>query len=503
MRSCWRWSTRWAAAVTLAVLLTGCATGDTFSANPDAHAAVEPPPTAEEPLTPTVAWEPCEAPFECATVPVPLDHDDPGAETIDLALIRLPAPPAARRIGSLVINPGGPGSSGVDFVRAWSVQVIPAELRARFDIVGFDPRGVAASRPVSCNGGSRAFLSQDLAPDDVGETAAVLAAAEAYATSCGDASGDLLAHVGTANVVRDLDAIRVALGDADLTYLGYSYGTRIGAAYADLFPENVRALVLDGAVDPTLDLTGQVRAQAAALEAALSEFLAACASDEHCPLPAERSTLTAFDALMADLDARGLPAPELGARLEAGQAAVAALALLRDRPRWPLLAAALALAWEGNGSLLAAPLAPVAGDGDTLADELASLMAVNCLDVPAPAPGELPALATDLAASAPRFGPVSLFLHAPCAFWPVAAEGTPREIAAPGTPPIVVIGNRGDLITPFGWSESLVAQLDSGVLLTRDGDRHTAFGGENVCTDRAVIRYLIDLVPPDPTRSCG
>ncbi len=474
--------------------------------------ALEDAPPVEEPtptptLTPTVAWQPCEGQdrFECATVPVPLDHDDPDGDTIDIALIRLPAPAAARRIGSLVVNPGGPGASGVEFVREAGIDVMPAEVRARFDIVGFDPRGAGQSRPVTCASASREFIAHDLDPDDGSETSTVLAAAEAFASSCGTASGQLLPHVGTRNVAKDLDAIRLALGDHELTYLGYSYGTRIGAAYAEQFPENVRALVLDGAVDPSLDLVGYVRAEAQTIEDALEEFLSACVEEVRCELSEDQATLGAFDALMADLETRSLPAPYLGPdrRLEPGRASLAVLGFLRNRSTWPMLYAALAMAFAGDGSILAAAFEPVADEAQSLTDDFAPLMAVNCRDVPGPTAQDLPSLAEELETVAPRFGPVSLFLHSPCAFWPVEAEGQARPVTAPGAPPIVVVGNKGDLVTPFAWSESLAAQLESGVLLTRDGDRHTAFGGENVCTDRAVIRYLIDLIPPDPTRACG
>lgn len=480
--------------------------GPSSEATPASITASTLKPSPDATLVPRVAWEPCEEPFECTSVSVPLDYDAPHGEEIELALIRLPAPAAARRIGSLLVNPGGPGVSGVDFVRHAAVETIPAELRARFDIVGFDPRGVGASHPVTCEAGSASFLSHDLAPDDAAEAATVLAAADAFAASCHATSGELLRHVGTADVVHDLDEIRTALGDARLTYVGYSYGTRIGVAYAERFPAHVRALVLDGAVDPTLDHVEAIRAQAVTLEGALEEFLTGCAADPTCPLPPDRATATSLDALLADLDGRALPAPQLGPdqQLAPGQAEVAVVAMLRDRETWPLLQVALAAAWEGDGSWLAAPLtATVDPAGGELVDGMAALMAVNCVDIPVPPADDLPAVAADLATTAPRFGPVLAYLHAPCSSWPVPAVGTPQAVSAAGTPPIVVVGNRGDIVTPFAWSQSLAAQLDNGVLLTRDGDRHTAFGGDNVCTDRAVIRYLIDLIPPDPTRSCG
>ncbi|MDQ4129626.1 MAG: alpha/beta hydrolase, partial [Actinomycetota bacterium] len=249
--------------VALALLSAACGTATNSVASvwaSDANPEITPPPPTPGPSS--LAWKACGEPgerFECATLTVPLDHDAPHGPTIDLAVIRLPAPPAATRLGSLVVNPGGPGGSGVEFVRAAAVDTFPTELRTRFDIVGFDPRGVGTSRPITCGGSAGDLLALDLAPDDDGERRAVLNAAQRTARDCQVTDGAVLPHVSTADVARDLDLLRAALGDAKLTYVGYSYGTFIGSSYAALYPDRVRALVLDGAVDPALDLVGRAR----------------------------------------------------------------------------------------------------------------------------------------------------------------------------------------------------------------------------------------------------
>ncbi|MDQ3342365.1 MAG: alpha/beta hydrolase [Actinomycetota bacterium] len=232
----------------------------------------------------TLDWRRCGKPFECATLRVPLNHARPGGRKLGLAIIRLKAPVHDQRLGSLVVNPGGPGGSRVQFVRHGAVDVVPAELRAQFDIVGFDPRAVGTSAAVSCGGASEDLLSSDLHPDSPGEVAPLLTAARRLAGACGERNGPLLRRMSTEDVARDVDLLREALGDRQLTYLGYSYGTFIGATYASLFAKRTRALVLDGAVDPSLDAQQRARQQAEQLERTLDDFLAACDTEPTCPL---------------------------------------------------------------------------------------------------------------------------------------------------------------------------------------------------------------------------
>lgn len=506
----------WACAVVAGLVLAACAGGrpaDTGAgagqgaAAPAPASTPEPSPTPTEALEDTLPWAPCDdgdGRHECATLAVPLDHDDPGGASIDLAVTRLPAPPAADRIGAVVVNPGGPGVSGVDLVRHAAVDVFPAEVRTRFDIVGFDPRGVGASGAVECATRSEALLGLDFEPA-AGEWDALTEAVAAFAAGCAERSGELLEHVSTDDVVADLDLLREALGEPALTYLGFSYGTRIGAWYAERHPERVRAMVLDGAVDPARDLTTWARDQARALEETLDRFFAECADQPGCAL-AGADPAAAYERVRAEVRAGTLPALAFGPdrRVSPTELHLAVAGLLRDRERgWPWLAEALAVADAGDGSPLVGLVDDGLGEGERdWSDQLAALWAVNCTDLPAPDPGEFPALADELARDAPRFGRAQLAMQLPCAVWPVPANRTPAPVAAPDAPPLVVIGVTGDPVTPYGWSESLAEQLDAR-LLTRDGARHTAFGAGNVCTDRAVSRYLIDLVLPPEGWSCG
>lgn len=505
----------------LLLLATACVPDAATTARPpaepitdvhrDSDASQEP---TESPLESSLTWNDCGEPFECSTLAVPLDHTDLRGPAIDLALIRLPAPPAARRIGSLVVNPGGPGGSGVAFVRHSAVDTIPAELRARFDIVGFDPRGVGASAGLDCGPDAVERFAEAVTK----EIPAVLAAAQGLAEACGQEAAPLIGHVSTADVAADLDLLREALGDRRLTYLGYSYGTLIGAMYADRHPQQVRALVLDGAVDPAQDVAARARDKAAATDAALEDFLGWCADDARCPMLGEGDPRAVLDEALAAV-AAGLVTgvhPSGSRRLSSGATLLVTSSLLTDRSYgWLLLAEGLAMAAdEHDGTLLLAVFDAMSGDGGTDGEpeadpqqiaelNLAQLMAVNCLDVPAPPAEDYPALLGELEAASPLFGVLTLLSWAPCSYWAVPPVRTATAIAAPHSPPLVVIGTRDDPVTPFRWAEALADQLNHAVLLTRDGHGHTAFGSGNVCTDRTIMAYLLEETPPTAGERCG
>ncbi|MBA3372813.1 MAG: alpha/beta fold hydrolase [Euzebyaceae bacterium] len=369
--------------------LAACTPG----ASPD-PGGVDSPVDAVDPPRPgrsTLDWRRCGKPFECATLRVPLNHARPAGRKLGLAVIRLQAPVRDQRLGSLVVNPGGPGGSGVQFVRHGAIDAIPAELRAQFDIVGFDPRGVGRSAAVSCGGASNDLLSSDLSPDSPGEVAPLLAAARRLAQACGDRNGPLLHRMSTEDVARDLDLLREALGDRQLTYVGFSYGTFIGATYAQLFPQRTRALVLDGAVDPSLDAQQRARQQVQQLERTLGDFLDACDTEPTCPLGRRKGqSRDRFETLLAALKQAPLPVPGSGRALQASELLVATAGLLKDRgPGWTSLGLGLRLASDGDGSLLLAVADRALGQAGS-GDWLGPLLAVNCLDVPAPRPQAYP-----------------------------------------------------------------------------------------------------------------
>ena len=458
-----------------------------------------------KPLKPTVKWRGCGKQYDCATVSVPEDYREPKGEKVKLALIRLPAPNPKRRIGSLIVNPGGPGGSGVDFVKYAALQTLPAELRVRFDIVGFDPRGVARSEPVSCGDGApQQFLGRDLVPESAGEVAPILSAARNLAAACGSAGGSLLPHMSTENVARDLDRIRRAVGDRQLTYLGYSYGTTIGLKYAEQFPGKIRALVLDGPVDPAIDGAERAADQAGVLERTLREFFRECPERAACRGYATRLSMKRYDKLIKNLARNPVPAYGGVRRLRPAEALLATALLLKDRGTgWPYLAAGIDFAERGDGSLLLSVAESSSYTEKGREQWMAPLLAVNCLDIPAPQPSEYGQVAAKLAKESEHFGGLMLMLASPCSYWPVDSNAKREAVTAPKAPTAVVVGTTGDPTTPFEWAERVSKNLKHSRLLVRDGAGHTAFGKVNVCTDRAVTAYLVNLVLPANRQGCS
>ena len=500
------------------MLLVVCITASACSIfNPNPPVVVDPdevrrdesaePAKRPKPLKPTVDWRGCGKRYDCATVKVPLNYDKPNGRNVKLALIRLPAPNPKRRIGSLIVNPGGPGGSGVDFVRYAALQSLPAEVRVRFDIVGFDPRGVGRSEEISCGAGApQQFLAREFVTDSESDVASVLDAAETLAASCGANGGELLRHMSTVNVSRDLDRIRRAVGDRQLTYLGYSYGTTIGLTYAEQFPKRIRALVLDGPVDPAVDSLQRAKDQAGVLEDQLREFFKRCPERALCRGNTTQLSLKRFNRLLEGLESSPLPAPYLGGgrSLRSAEALLATALLLKDRGTgWPLLAAGIGLAEQGDGSLLLAIAESTAYQEEGREQWLAPLLAVNCLDIPALDPSRYSSAAAELNNKSEHFGALMLLLSSPCSYWPVESDAEAKAVTAPDAPTAVVVGTTGDPTTPFHWAEKVSKNLKRARLLVRDGAGHTAFGKVNVCTDRAITAYLVDLVLPADRQGCS
>ncbi|GGP97570.1 alpha/beta hydrolase [Streptosporangium pseudovulgare] len=467
----------------LAVLATGCA-GET---RPDTG----------------LAWKDCGDGFECAKLPVPLDYGKPDGERIEISVIRLPA--TGRRIGSILINPGGPGASGVEYARS-ARSVLSGAVRARFDVVGFDPRGVGESSPVRClsSGDLDAYTGLDASPDSPAEVAALEGGSRKFAAGCQARSGRLLPHVGTADAARDMDRLRAALGDSRLTYLGKSYGTQLGAVYADLFPARVRALVLDGAVDTSLSPMAMSAAQAQGFEVALDAFLADCLTTDDCPFTGTaKSARREVADLLRRVDRQPL-ANRNGDDRQVNEAwtVLGLITPLYDRQAWPVLRQALNEALKGDGSLLLR-MADLLIDRreDGYSNQTEANMAVNCVDARYPAGPAAFAEAADRAAKkAPLFGRYVTWGSLPCAYWPVKGK-TPVRTDAPGAAPIMVVGTERDPATPYEWAKALADELSSGVLVGFDGDGHTAYLTGSSCVDRLVDDYLIDLkVPRDGTR---
>jgi pimeloyl-ACP methyl ester carboxylesterase len=489
-----------AAVVALAVSTIAAARGAVPSAATDVGARNSSAP-------PPLVWQDCGDGFQCATLKVPLDYKKLNATQIDIALIRRPAENPGIRIGSLITNPGGPGAPGIEDLRRTAAGY-PPDVRARFDLVSFDPRGVGVSTKVDCLDPAElhSFFGLDASPDSPEKRDALVAGLQHFADACQQRSGALLPFVSTPNAARDMDRIRGALGETKLSYVGYSYGTYLGALYAQLFPKRVRALVLDGAVAPPLAGGAHVLEQAVGYEHALQAFLADCAARRDCPFWSGGDPAGAFDQLMARIERDGIPAPALGNRRLGPaevQASVPAM-LTGGEPVWPALSLLLSQASRGDASGLLS-----VADGFERAIDIQANIAIVCSDVPTASNERLqgvPALVERARQAAPHFTASVNGGATGCAVWPIHSRSVPT-LRAKGAPPIVVIGTRGDPATPFPWAEALTRQLKSGVLLSAPGFSHTSFAmarqsseqlpiPAKTCVDDLVVRYLVDLQAP-------
>ncbi|WP_336921384.1 alpha/beta hydrolase [Aquipuribacter sp. SD81] len=527
---------RAAPAVVLAALaLAGCS----LAAPPDAGGAGQPgtagsvPPVTDPAVTAApddalapfyaqrVQWGPCDdvrppeglelTRQECGTLEVPLDYDEPDGDTIGLALARLPA--SGERAGSLVLNPGGPGGSGVDY--ALQAELVTTDrLRAAYDVVGFDPRGVARSAPVDCvdDGTYDAFVAADPSPDDPRELDALEALAGELATGCGD--DPVAPHVDSVSVARDMDVLRAALGETELDYLGKSYGTVIGALYVELFPDRVGRVVLDGAVDLTPrapdDFTRALE-QAGGFEVALEAFVADCLQQDDCPLAGTTEEgVGQVRALLASLDTAPLPAEGDDREVNQGLGLAGLISPLYNYDLWPGLRLALGLAYTGDGSVLLRLndfFRERQPDGSYRSNAGEAIYAVNCLDRGGDpvrrgsvGPDDLDRLSRELTEAAPTFGPQLAYGALPCLDWEHTAVPWP-EVDGQGAPPVVVVGTTRDPATPMVWAERLADQLDTGVLVRFDGDGHTAYGrAGSGCVDELLDAFWLEgEVPADGT----
>lgn len=496
------------AVVGLAALdsLTGDDPAAVPTTTPEPGATDAPRPALEPYYGQQLDWEPCRGQFLCATLTVPLDYRDAGGETIDLALLKVPAAEPGRRIGSLVVNPGGPGAPGTDYA-AQASAVFRQPLLATYDIVGFDPRGTGASAPVDCLTDDELdqYVAEDPDPDTAAETAEYLGWVDAFGAGCAERSGALAAHVTTIEAARDMDVLRAALGESAMTYFGASYGTKLGATYADLFPDKVGRLVLDGAVDLSIDSRQLSLEQAGGFETALRAYVEDCVGGDECFLGGSVDAgLDRIKGFLDEVDADPLPTSS-GRELRVGNAFYGVVLPLYNRDYWSILDQALRTGFDGDGSalLLLSDLYH-SREGDRYTDNSTeALYAINCLDDPyaitaAQVPAEIPAFEE----VSPTFGSVFAWGLTTCLGMEVEATERDRDIDAAGAAPIVVVGTTRDPATPYQWAVHLADQLESGVLVSRDGDGHTGYNSGNECVDSAIEDYLIEGTVPEDGLSC-
>jgi pimeloyl-ACP methyl ester carboxylesterase len=452
----------------------------------------------------TIEWSDC-GEYECGSVEVPLDYSDPSGDTVEIELKRAPAS-SGDPIGTLFINPGGPGGSGQDYLE-YFVPEQSDEVRDNYDIVGFDPRGVAGSDPVVCLDDAELdeVVAYDPDPDTPAEVSKLRRLLRGWAEGC-VAAGPLAGHVSTVEVARDLDILRAVVGDPKLTYYGASYGTYIGAIYAELFPRRVGRFVLDGAVDPTQSATKANLQAVAGFQTALEAYVDDCVASGDCPLGSNRSeAIVRLRSFFDDLDQIPLDTDDPKRPLTEALGYIGVVAPLYNPDYWPLLTEALSAAFQGDGSMLLRLVDAYLRreDGHYHDNMIQVSYAVRCLDDPAHlTPQQIRRSIPRYEQASPVFGRIFAWSLLGCSAWPIRPEQPAPVIDAAGAAPIVVVATTRDPATPYAGAEALADALRSGVLVSRDGDGHTGYHMGNDCVDHAIDTYLVDGTIPKNGLSC-
>ncbi len=462
-------------------------------------------PTTERPDTvEAFGWQPFGSDtagpgdVEIGTIEVPVDYDDPSKGSFELYVARRLADDPDQRIGSLLVNPGGPGFGGADLA-VYADQIYGQELLERFDIVGWDPRGTGLTTPaIDCvDDYDRYYTGTDITPDDDAERQQIIDLAEEYQTFCTDKNADIIEHIGTNNSARDMDAIRQALQEETISYFGFSYGSELGATWATLFPATVRAAVLDGAADPTADFVTDGLQQTEGFEQAVTTFLARCSADPDCAFHNDGDAEGAFDELMLAIDEQPIPSREGRPDITRGVALSAVTAAMYSDARWPALEQALADAQDGEGSGLLDLYDLYYGRGPegTYDNSFEAFQTIYCMDTTDRLTVEEDdANALLFQEVAPRVSPKTTGDYF-CTFYPPSTD--PRiEITGAGAGPILVMGTTGDPSTPLSSTENMAKSLEQGVLVVVEADRHTGYG-VNDCSYDVIHEYLVDLTVPE------
>jgi pimeloyl-ACP methyl ester carboxylesterase len=505
----------------LSLVLTGC----TSFSDSGEEAAATASPTAE-PKVPSIEWTDCTEriqpliagqpggdralTFECGTMEVPIRYEEPEGAPLPLFLVRVVGAGQVDRVGSLVVNPGGPGASGADAAIGLAL-TLPPDVLSRFDLVGFDPRGVGLSTPVECipDETKDQLVASEPRPTTDEQLDEAFGLTREVADGCADQYGDALGTFNTVDTARDMDLLRQALGDEKLTYLGYSYGTTLGSTYAELFPDKVRAMVLDAAVDPDTDARTHAEERAAAMEKGFDAFADNCVKlIAGCPIGGDPRGF--LEQLLAQAQQTPIPSSEQPTGEDAqprqatpGVVMTAVQAGLYDSASWPQLAQALAAAQTGDSAGVFSLADSYAGrlENGEYSNLFDANLAINCADTEEKfEEEEIRDLAGEWGAKYPLFGAGSATGLYTCSVW--KADRTPLpERDAEGSAPILVVGNSGDPVTPLPGAEDMAEQLESGVLLVWQGQGHTAYP-KNDCVNAAVNAYLISLTAPMDGLTC-
>ncbi len=452
-----------------------------------------------------IVWDALDDNVELGLLDVPVDYGDPAGPTFELFLARHAALDPDARIGSLLVNPGGPGFGGSDFA-IFAPQIFDAALLERFDIIGWDPRGTGESDPaIDCiDDYDPYFTAIDSTPATDAERDELLAIAQDFAAQCIDGNADIIEYVGTNNSARDMDAIRASLGEDTISYFGFSYGSELGATWATLFPDTVRAAVLDGAADPEADSLESSLQQLRGFDSTLATFLAQCSADDACDFHNDGDAEGAFDALLVELDENPLEVDADRPPVNRDVAILATIRAMYSQFYWPSLERSLEDAQNGDGAgLLQLHDAYYERNPDgTYGNELEAFQTISCADTPErPTIEELDAETDQYREASPRLVPEGSVGTPFCSYFPTAID--PRvDITGAGAGPIVVIGTTGDPATPLESSQAMADALEGGVLVVVEADEHTGYG-LNRCIVDVVNDYLVELVAPDPGTVCS
>ena len=501
-----------AAASAVLIVLSGCTL---FPSTPVGRPAVTNAPAGLEAVyAQSLAWHDCAGGMQCTTVKAPVNWDAPADGTIDLAVVRHKA--AGTSLGSLLVNPGGPGGSGFDFVSQGLSHAVSGTIADNYDVVGWDPRGVGQSTPVTCYTDPKStdktlYGTFSNAYDTQGWIDELTAEEKAFAAACQKNTGELLAHVDSVSTAKDMDLIRAVLGDSKLNYLGYSYGTFLGTVYAELFPENVGRLVLDGALDPKLSALDELKVQMAGFDGAFRAYMAYCLQQPDCPFTGTvDEALAQARGVLDTVDAQGLVNSD-GRVLDSATLGTAIGENLYSKNYWPDETSMFNSLRKGDPSEVfvnADYYNSRNPDGSYASNSFEVYTAVNCLDgnfVNDPR-STLDGIA-EIDAAAPILGKYFAYddyavLDTACNNWPVPRATLPTVFDAVGAAPILVIGTTNDPATPLAWAQSLAKQLSSGVLITHKGEGHTAYNQGNACVDDAVDNYFVKGTVPASDPMC-
>ncbi len=455
--------------------------------------------TAPAPTPSPFQWKKCGQRIDCATLAVPLDYANPGnGEVINLKVKRRTA--SGSSLGPLLVNPGGPGVPGTVLVDQAQDYFGP-RLLDRFDLIAWDPRGTGASDGMKCLDDVDSFLALDPTPDDQAERDAITAADQAFADGCKRNNGRVLPFIGTESSARDIDQIRLALGVGKITFLGFSYGSELGATYATLFPTNLRTMVIDGAADPTATPEDSNLQQIVGFENAFNSFLEKCAQNKKCAYYHDGDPGTSFEALMVQLDKNPLIVSPKRAKVNQGVAINAVAEVLYVEGRWSALTTALASAEKGDGApLLALYDSYTRRNSSDEAHLFDAFITIGCIDNPGPTgAAAVEAVIAKATAVAPRLGK---YLTSPSNVCAAIAPHPPQfPITGKGAGKILVVGTTGDPATPYDGTVTMAKTLENGVLLTVEANQHTGYSASQCATD-TVDDVLINLKFPAPDSVC-